>query len=72
MKEPLVSVIILNWNGERFLENCLCSVLNQSYANLEIIVVDNCSADKSVDILETKLTTTKIYLITSNKITQDS
>lgn len=51
---PLVSIIILNWNGERFLENCLSSVLNQSYPNIEVIVVDNHSTDKSVEILETK------------------
>jgi len=65
MKEPLVSVIILNWNGERFLENCLRSVLNQSYANVEIIVIDNCSTDKSVDILETKFP--QLKLIKSDK-----
>ncbi len=65
MKGLLVSVIILNWNGERFLENCLRSVLNQSYANIEVIVVDNHSTDNSIKILQTKFPDLK--LIKSDK-----
>lgn len=65
MNNPLVSVIILNFNGVPFLENCLRSVLNQTYFNLEIIVVDNCSTDGSVVLLEAKFT--QVKLIKSNK-----
>ena len=43
-----VSIIVVNWNGERFLKDCLGAALsNQSYANSEIIVVDNGSSDGS-------------------------
>ncbi|MGQ9510070.1 MAG: glycosyltransferase family 2 protein, partial [Thermodesulfobacteriota bacterium] len=45
---PLISVIILNWNGKHFLQKCIVSVLNQTYPNLEIIVVDNASTDDSL------------------------
>jgi GT2 family glycosyltransferase len=45
---PLISVIILNWNGRPFLEKCIQSVLKQTYPNLEIIVVDNASTDDSL------------------------
>ena len=45
---PLVSVIILNFNGEGYLPNCLESVLKNTYANYEVILVDNASTDHSI------------------------
>jgi glycosyltransferase involved in cell wall biosynthesis len=36
-----VSIIIVNWNGERFLRDCLGALSGQTYANYEIILVDN-------------------------------
>ena len=44
---PLVSVIILNYNGESYLANCLSSVLETRYSNFEVILVDNASTDSS-------------------------
>jgi GT2 family glycosyltransferase len=44
---PIVSTIIVNWNGAHELETCLLSLLEQSYKPLEIIVVDNASTDNS-------------------------
>ena len=46
-QNPLVSVIINCHNGEEFLDNCIISVLNQTYKNWEIIFFDNNSSDKS-------------------------
>ena len=51
-KWPLVSVIILNYNGRNLLDECLKSVLNANYPNLEIILVDNASTDGSIEIIE--------------------
>ena len=45
---PLVSIIILNYNGEAYLENCLASVLKNEYPNFEVILVDNASTDRSL------------------------
>ena len=45
---PLVSVIILNYNGNNYLENCISSVLKTSYPNFEVILVDNASTDLSL------------------------
>jgi glycosyltransferase involved in cell wall biosynthesis len=45
---PLVSVIAVCYNHERFVEQTLQSVLNQTYSNIEIIVVDDASTDNSV------------------------
>lgn len=47
----LVSVVIPNWNGERFIKECLRSVYDQTYSPLEVILVDNGSTDKSLDIV---------------------
>lgn len=49
---PFFSVIIPNYNGEKYLSACLDSVLNQTFYDFEIIVVDNFSEDKSAEILE--------------------
>ena len=49
---PLVSVIILNFNGENYLERCLFSVLSTKYPNFEVIFVDNASTDSSLKIVE--------------------
>ena len=45
--QVLVSIIILNYNGEKFLKNCLDSILKETNYNFELIVVDNDSPDKS-------------------------
>lgn len=50
-QKPLVSIIVLNWNGREYIRSCLRSLLDQSYPNYEIIVVDNGSTDGSVEII---------------------
>jgi GT2 family glycosyltransferase len=47
MKQPLVSIIILNWNSGDSIFDCLESVRQQTYSNIEIIVWDNGSTDGS-------------------------
>jgi glycosyltransferase involved in cell wall biosynthesis len=49
--KPLVSVIIPLFNGQDFLAECINSVVNQTYSNLEIIIVDNGSSDDFLKIL---------------------
>ena len=48
--EPLVSVVITTKIEEKNIENCLKSIVGQSYKNIEIIVVDNFSTDKTREI----------------------
>ncbi|HVA66582.1 MAG TPA: glycosyltransferase [Elusimicrobiota bacterium] len=51
MARKLVTIGIPVYNGERFLEETLRSILNQSYADLEILVSDNASTDRTPDII---------------------
>lgn len=48
---PKVTVVIVNWNGERFLERCLSALLAQTITPHEILLVDNASSDSSCDIV---------------------
>ncbi len=50
MKEKLISVIIPTYNSAEFLENCLKSIKAQTYKNIEIIIVDKFSTDKTKEI----------------------
>jgi glycosyltransferase involved in cell wall biosynthesis len=52
MNHPLVSVIIPNYNHAEFLSQRINSVLNQTYQNFELIVLDDKSTDNSIEIIE--------------------
>ena len=52
MSYPKISIIIPCYNAEKWIEKCVLSSLEQDYDNKEIIVVDNESTDKSVEIIE--------------------
>ena len=52
MKNEFISVLITNFNKEKFLKNCINSVYRQNYKNFEIIFFDDCSNDNSLEIIE--------------------
>ena len=49
---PSISVIVPVYNGEEYLQCCLNSILTQSFNNIEIIIIDDCSTDKTREIIE--------------------
>ena len=56
MSNKLVSVNVLSYNGEKIIGPCLKSVSEQTYPNIEVLVIDNASKDKSVErVRETKI-----------------
>ena len=50
--QPLVNVVTPVYNGEKFLSECIESVLAQTYQNWEYIIVNNCSTDNTSKIAE--------------------
>lgn len=62
----LITVIIPVYNVERYLERCMQSVLKQTYSNLEIILVDDKSSDRSNELCLTYLDDNRVTLIHGN------
>lgn len=64
--DPLVSVVILNWNGLEDTLRCIDSVRNLNYANIEIVLVDNGSKNDAAKL--EKLASPRMKLIKTNPI----
>ena len=52
MQEELVSIIVPVYNAEKFLEDTIKTVQNQTYKNWELLLVDDCSTDDSTKIIK--------------------
>lgn len=59
VSNPLVSIVIITYNSERFILETLESIKNQTYENIELIVSDDCSTDKTLEICESWLKESK-------------
>ena len=55
LKMPLVSVIIPCYNHQNYIESCLLSIMKQTYFAIELIIIDDCSKDSSVNIMKKNL-----------------
>jgi GT2 family glycosyltransferase len=60
MNNPLVVAVVLNWNSADETIECIHSLLNSSYKNLQIVIVDNFSADDSVNVIKKTFPTIKL------------
>lgn len=65
--KPKISVIVPVYNVENYIEKSLKSLFNQTYKNLEIIIVDDCSTDNSKSIVEDLIKDKKNIIFFSNK-----
>lgn len=65
-KGSLVSIIVTTYNSETFVERCLDSLINQTWENIEIIVVDDASTDNTVQIIMNKYPQIKLVLLECN------
>ena len=59
----LISIIMPNYNGERFIKDSIDTILNQTYKNWELLIVDDCSKDKSIEIIKKSYNDKRIKLI---------
>jgi GT2 family glycosyltransferase len=66
MIAPLVSVIILTFNGKEYIKGCLSSLFEQSYLNMEVIVVDNASEDVTPELIEHQFLSVTLIRNSSN------
>ena len=66
--KPLVSVIIPNYNHRRFLRKRIESVLNQTYSNFELIILDDNSTDNSQELILSYEDHSKVKVVFLNKI----
>jgi len=60
-RPSLVSVVIVNFNGRKFLQDCLSALQNQTYLPFEIILVDNASHDDSVGFVQEHFPQVKVF-----------
>jgi len=63
---PLVSVIIVNFNGKKHLEKCLDSLIKIDYQNYEVVLVDNNSTDESVEFVKKEYPSITIIKLNAN------
>lgn len=64
---PVLSIIIPNWNGGKFLPVCLDALARQTLASIEVIVVDNASADGSQELLRTRYPWVRLVELAENR-----
>jgi len=64
---PLVTVVMPAYNAGKFIAEAIESILNQSYENIELIVVDDCSSDDTVSIVGKYLCHSRVRLILHDK-----
>ncbi|MFN8266114.1 MAG: glycosyltransferase family 2 protein [Chitinophagaceae bacterium] len=63
---PKVAIVILNWNGQSYLQQFLPSVLASTYPNLSVVVADNASADGSVQLVQQQFPSVQILTSKEN------
>ncbi|WP_298818394.1 glycosyltransferase family 2 protein [Chloroflexus sp.] len=60
---PLLSVTVLNYNYARFLPTCLGSILQQNFRDFEVILINDCSTDNSLEVIQPYLRDPRVRLI---------
>lgn len=66
MKKNLVSILVVSYNAEKYIEKTIRSCLNQTYPNFEVLILDNASSDRTVNIIK-NLNDPRIFLFEGQK-----
>jgi glycosyltransferase involved in cell wall biosynthesis len=67
MANSLFSILIANYNNGRFFNDCYNSIIAQSYSNWEVIIVDDCSSDNSVELIKQTVGTDSRFMLYTNE-----
>lgn len=52
MPDPKISVLLAVYNGEKSIQKTIASVLNQTYDDFEVVIIDDCSTDKTAEVVQ--------------------
>ncbi len=66
MNEPLIFIIILNYNGRHHLHDCLSSIFSDGYSNIRVLLVDNASSDGSIEYVREHFSQVEILVNSEN------
>jgi len=67
MNQRIVSVVMVNWNGKETIQDCLDSVIGQTYPNVKLIVVENTSEDGSDRFVLEKYPSVRFIAFSENR-----
>ena len=67
MSNPTVDIIVPNFNKGVFLDECISSILKQSYSNWKLYIIDDCSSDNSAKIINKYADNEKINIVILKK-----
>ena len=66
MNNPLVSILVANYNNGFFFKDCYASILSQTYTNWEVVIVDDCSTDDSVITVKNQIESNSRFRVFQN------
>lgn len=64
---PLFSILVANYNNGKYFKDCYDSILSQTYKNWEVIIVDDCSTDDSVEVINSIIASDKRFKLFTNE-----
>lgn len=70
--EKLFSIVVATYNQENLLETCLNSILKQTYKRIEVVISDDCSIDKTVEVADSWLRKNRSRFVKSEIIVQET
>ena len=65
-KDPKISVVMPNYNGAKFIEKSIESILDQSFSDFEFVIIDDGSTDDSLEKINKYLSDPRVKLLTLN------
>ncbi|MDH1881985.1 glycosyltransferase [Empedobacter sp. GD03797] len=67
MSHPLFSILIANYNNGHFFKDCYDSLIAQTYQNFEVVILDDCSTDNSVEVIKSIIGEDKRFKLFQNE-----